>query len=63
MLFAEHDARQEITREDVCAAFEVAKNPPLAATVRALSDEGRELLQCSAERSCNGAEYSSRGAL
>jgi len=54
-LFAEHDARQEITRKDVCAAFEVAKNLPLAATVRALSEEERALLRCIAEQSQDGA--------
>lgn len=43
-LLRKRDARQEITREDVCAAFEVAKNVPLAATVRAPSKEERRLI-------------------
>ncbi|HDR73594.1 MAG TPA: ORC1-type DNA replication protein [Methanoculleus sp.] len=62
-LGAERDARQEITREDVCAAFEVAKNLPLAVTVRALSEKERDLLRCIAERNRDGAGVLQSGEL
>ncbi|KQC03550.1 MAG: cell division control protein 6 [Methanoculleus sp. SDB] len=63
VIAAERDARKEVVREDVCAAFAVAKHVHLAATVKTLTAEERLLLRLLAELSRDGGVEMASGAV